>query len=192
MHLHALEHVNIDGHKWDVFVRWPDGTVGRPVRLGPWDVPWGVAGSGEGPVSGGEILQESNYVALGNRRVDDSAVTGRRASTGQEPHSDAMARVPEIDIRTGSLVCRAGDGSEGRRVRRSIRRCGQLSRLAAVQPSLAGKRPCGRSAGAVHTGVSTEQCVLRCERNQLQFRAQQSAISGIRRGIGRACGRDRR
>lgn len=29
--LHALEGVNADGHKWDVFVRWPDGHIGRPV-----------------------------------------------------------------------------------------------------------------------------------------------------------------
>lgn len=28
---HALEAVNADGHKWDVFVRWPDGEIGRPV-----------------------------------------------------------------------------------------------------------------------------------------------------------------
>lgn len=30
---HALEAVNADGHKWDVFVRWPDGFVGRPMML---------------------------------------------------------------------------------------------------------------------------------------------------------------
>ena len=30
---HALEAVNLDGHRWDVFVRWPDGTVGRPHSL---------------------------------------------------------------------------------------------------------------------------------------------------------------
>jgi len=30
---HALEAVNADGHKWDVFVRWPDGTVGRPMMV---------------------------------------------------------------------------------------------------------------------------------------------------------------
>ncbi|MFP5249262.1 MAG: transposase domain-containing protein [Acidobacteriota bacterium] len=30
---HALEAVNADGHKWDVFVRWEDGTIGRPVML---------------------------------------------------------------------------------------------------------------------------------------------------------------
>lgn len=29
--LHALEAVNADGHKWDVWVKWPDGTVARPV-----------------------------------------------------------------------------------------------------------------------------------------------------------------
>lgn len=29
----ALEAVNADGHKFDVFVRWPDGHVGRPVGL---------------------------------------------------------------------------------------------------------------------------------------------------------------
>jgi len=27
---HALEAVNADGHTWDVFVKWPDGTVARP------------------------------------------------------------------------------------------------------------------------------------------------------------------
>lgn len=30
---HALEAVNADGHKWDVFVRWPDGEVARPVMV---------------------------------------------------------------------------------------------------------------------------------------------------------------
>jgi len=30
---HALEAVNADGHKWDVFVRWPDGHVGRPLMV---------------------------------------------------------------------------------------------------------------------------------------------------------------
>ncbi|GBQ27194.1 transposase [Acetobacter estunensis NRIC 0472] len=28
---HALEAVNADGHKWDVFVKWEDGNIGRPV-----------------------------------------------------------------------------------------------------------------------------------------------------------------
>ncbi|MDN5781334.1 MAG: Mu transposase C-terminal domain-containing protein [Luteimonas sp.] len=28
---HALEAVNADGHKFDVFVRWPDGEIGRPM-----------------------------------------------------------------------------------------------------------------------------------------------------------------
>lgn len=35
---HALEAVNADGHKWDVFVRWPDGTVGRPVMVAIQDL----------------------------------------------------------------------------------------------------------------------------------------------------------
>jgi transposase InsO family protein len=30
---HALEAVNADGHKWDVFVKWPDGVVGRPMMV---------------------------------------------------------------------------------------------------------------------------------------------------------------
>ncbi|HNB25288.1 MAG TPA: hypothetical protein PKZ32_22900, partial [Candidatus Melainabacteria bacterium] len=29
--LHALAGVNADGHKFDVFVKWDDGTVGRPI-----------------------------------------------------------------------------------------------------------------------------------------------------------------
>lgn len=35
---HALEAVNLDGHTWDLFVRWPDGTVGRPVMLAVQDL----------------------------------------------------------------------------------------------------------------------------------------------------------
>ena len=30
---HALEAVNADGHKWDVFVKWPDGYIGRPLMV---------------------------------------------------------------------------------------------------------------------------------------------------------------
>lgn len=35
---HALEAVNADGHKWDVFVRWPDGSVGRPNMVAIQDL----------------------------------------------------------------------------------------------------------------------------------------------------------
>ncbi|HWJ72377.1 MAG TPA: transposase domain-containing protein [Kaistia sp.] len=31
--LNALEAVNADGHKWDVFCKWPDGFIGRPVSV---------------------------------------------------------------------------------------------------------------------------------------------------------------
>lgn len=37
-HLHAMEHVNIDGHKFDVFVRFPDGKIERPILVGIQDV----------------------------------------------------------------------------------------------------------------------------------------------------------
>lgn len=36
--LHALELVNIDGHRWDVFVRFPDGKIRRPVMVAIQDV----------------------------------------------------------------------------------------------------------------------------------------------------------
>jgi hypothetical protein len=36
--LHALELVNIDGHRWDVFVRWPDGHVARPMMVAIQDI----------------------------------------------------------------------------------------------------------------------------------------------------------
>lgn len=36
--LHALEVVNIDGHRWDVFVRWYDGRVLRPMMVAIQDV----------------------------------------------------------------------------------------------------------------------------------------------------------
>jgi transposase InsO family protein len=37
-HFHALEAVNIDGHKWDVFVRWPDGEILRPMMVAIQDL----------------------------------------------------------------------------------------------------------------------------------------------------------
>lgn len=37
-HLHALEHVNIDGHKFDVFVRTPEGKVIRPIMVAIQDI----------------------------------------------------------------------------------------------------------------------------------------------------------
>lgn len=36
--LHALEIVNIDGHRWDVFVKWPSGRVARPIMVAIQDV----------------------------------------------------------------------------------------------------------------------------------------------------------
>jgi hypothetical protein len=36
--LEALDLVNIDGHRWDVFVRWPDGHVARPMMVAIQDV----------------------------------------------------------------------------------------------------------------------------------------------------------
>lgn len=35
---HALQAVNADGHKWDVFVKWPDGTIARPLMLAIQDL----------------------------------------------------------------------------------------------------------------------------------------------------------
>ncbi|MXV43936.1 hypothetical protein GS501_02565 [Saccharibacter sp. 17.LH.SD] len=35
---HALQAVNSDGHRWDVFVKWPDNTIGRPVMVGFQDL----------------------------------------------------------------------------------------------------------------------------------------------------------
>jgi transposase InsO family protein len=36
--MHAMELVNIDGHRCDVFVRWPDGTIARPTLVAIQDV----------------------------------------------------------------------------------------------------------------------------------------------------------
>lgn len=36
--LHALEVVNADGHRWDVFVRWPNGDIERPMMTAFQDV----------------------------------------------------------------------------------------------------------------------------------------------------------
>ncbi|MCA0304151.1 MAG: Mu transposase C-terminal domain-containing protein [Proteobacteria bacterium] len=35
---HALQAVNVDGHKWDVMVKWADGTVGRPMMVAIQDL----------------------------------------------------------------------------------------------------------------------------------------------------------
>lgn len=34
----AMGLVNIDGHRWDVFVEWPDGTIARPMMVAIQDV----------------------------------------------------------------------------------------------------------------------------------------------------------
>lgn len=39
---HAMEAVNADGHRFDVFVRWEDGTVARPVMVAVQDLYSGV------------------------------------------------------------------------------------------------------------------------------------------------------
>src|SRR3546814_21052073 len=36
--LHAMELVNIDGHRADVFVQWPDGRIIRPMMIAIQDV----------------------------------------------------------------------------------------------------------------------------------------------------------
>lgn len=36
--LHAMELVCIDGHRWDVFVEWPDGTIERPIMVAISDI----------------------------------------------------------------------------------------------------------------------------------------------------------
>src|SRR3546814_12358931 len=36
--LHAMELVNIDGHRADVFVKWPDGRIIRPMMIAIQDV----------------------------------------------------------------------------------------------------------------------------------------------------------
>jgi hypothetical protein len=35
---HAMEAVNVDGHKWDVFVRFPDGEICRPLMIAIQDL----------------------------------------------------------------------------------------------------------------------------------------------------------
>ena len=42
---HALEAVNADGHKWDVFVKWPDGYIGRPLMVAFQDLYSGLMAS---------------------------------------------------------------------------------------------------------------------------------------------------
>ncbi len=37
-HLHALHSVNIDGHRFDVRVQWPDGSIDRPMLIGVQDL----------------------------------------------------------------------------------------------------------------------------------------------------------
>jgi len=37
-HMHPLHWVNADGHKFDVFVKWDDGTIGRPMMVAFQDI----------------------------------------------------------------------------------------------------------------------------------------------------------
>ncbi|HEY0464569.1 MAG TPA: transposase domain-containing protein [Polyangiaceae bacterium] len=56
----AMEALNADGHKFDVFVRWPDGTVGRPIMLGWQDLRSGkLVGYSVGPTETSELVRLS-------------------------------------------------------------------------------------------------------------------------------------
>lgn len=53
----AMQAVNADGHKFDVFVRWEDGTIGRPLATVVQDL-------GTGMILGYRIAQSENWSAV--------------------------------------------------------------------------------------------------------------------------------
>ena len=53
----AMEAVNADGHKFDVFVRWPDGRTGRPVATVIQDL-------GTGMIVGWRLGESENWSAV--------------------------------------------------------------------------------------------------------------------------------
>jgi transposase InsO family protein len=57
-HFHALEAVNMDGHKFDVLVRWEDGTVSRPIVAAMQDLYSGkILGWRIGPTETSELIR---------------------------------------------------------------------------------------------------------------------------------------
>jgi hypothetical protein len=81
---HALEAVNVDGHKFDVFVKWPDGTIGRPMGIFWQDLhsgkmlSWRIDRSENRDalrLSFGDLVEEfgiPSYVYLDNGRANGS------------------------------------------------------------------------------------------------------------------------
>lgn len=53
----AMQAVNADGHKFDVFVRWEDGTIGRPLATVVQDL-------GTGMILGHRIAESENWSAV--------------------------------------------------------------------------------------------------------------------------------
>jgi transposase InsO family protein len=56
-HFAAMQAVNADGHKFDVFVRWEDNTIGRPLATVVQDL-------GTGMILGYRIAQSENWSAV--------------------------------------------------------------------------------------------------------------------------------
>jgi putative transposase len=86
---HALEAVNSDGHTFDVFVRWPDGTVGRPTLIAFQDLysakmlSWRVARSENGDdwrLAFGDLVEDWGLPA--KAWLDNTRAAANKQMTG--------------------------------------------------------------------------------------------------------------
>jgi putative transposase len=60
---HAMQAVNADGHRFDVFVRWPDGSVARPVMVAIQDLFSGV-------IVGHRLARSENWTSVRHAFAD--------------------------------------------------------------------------------------------------------------------------
>ncbi|MBX9702091.1 MAG: Mu transposase C-terminal domain-containing protein [Acetobacteraceae bacterium] len=110
---HALEAVNSDGHTFDVFVRWPDGSVGRPTLIAFQDLysgkvlSWRVArseNSDDWRLAFGDLVEDwglpdrvwlDNTRAAANKQMTGGVGTRFRFKVKEE---DPLGIFPMLDI----------------------------------------------------------------------------------------------
>lgn len=72
---HAMEAINADGHKFDVFVRWEDGTIGRPIMVAVQDLYSGkLLGYRVGPVESADQVRLALLDTVSTYGLMDHAV----------------------------------------------------------------------------------------------------------------------
>ncbi len=152
--LHALELVNIDGHKCDVFVRWPAGHIARPILVAIQDVysrkilSWRVAETEDQVVTRlafADLFKDwgiprgcllDNGRAFASKMITGGAKTRFRFGIRED---DPTGLLPALDINTHWALPYRGQSKPIERAWRDL--CDNVAKHPAFSGAYVGNRP---------------------------------------------------